>query len=606
MRPEAIIVHRTGGTGDELRARFQDPGSSLSAHYLVGRDGSIIQFVDDADTAFHAGVVVNGTWSGLKRKTNPNYYTIAIELEGSAGDPVPVEQYEACASLVAELAARWNFPIDADHVALHSEIRASRACPGAHFDRDELLQRALLAANANPVTPTTGEVEILKNTNLREGLPSASARIVEVLTAGRKVSVNGFTLQGEPAAGSSVWYQSEDGNFFWAGNCSVPQPRAQDEAPAFPSAPPPAEPQEPPAQDLSKTILPTIFEICATGIAEIDPLLTDPSSQPLRLDRGGRDAVGAVQDLLTGHGYKGLPSILLPSYGAYGDATLKALCDFQGLNGLTPDGMLTPPTLKQMIATPAKDPRATHAHLSLVLGIPVSGMHRILTLTAQMEGVGKFSALNLNTDGAGLSFGLIQWAQRPGRLVDILRAFEQAHPDDFVRIFGEGNSDLAHRLLAHVKKPSGGVDNKTGKATDGEFDLVAKPWPARFQEAALHLPFQRIQVNLANEAFEKSFDKMRQYDTAAVIQSERAVAFMLDVANQFGDGSVTRPSSTPDRGLAGLYRRVFRPGTPEPALLQGIADATVAAMPAKFQNGVRARRTLFLKTPLLSAQRFSP
>ena len=108
------------------------------------------------------------------------------------------------------------------------------------------------------------------------------------------------------------------------------------------------------------------------------------------------------------------------------------------------------------------------------------------------------------------------------------------------------------------------------------------------------------QVKLAREAFEKSLARMQQYDSAALVKSERAVAFMLDVANQFGDGSVKRPAQPPDRGLAGLYRRTLRQGMTEQALLQAIADATVAAMPAKFQSGVRARRTLFLTTPLLS------
>ncbi len=573
----------------------------MSAHYFVSAAGEVTQFVDEVDTAFHAGVTVNGSWTGLKPRTNPNYYTIGIEHEGAPGDPVSDEQYDSSARLVAELAGRWGFPIDAGHVVFHSEIRASRACPGDNFDRLELLQRALLAANTNPITPASGEVEILKNTNVREGLPSTSARVVEVLTAGHKVAVTGFTSHGEPAQGNSIWYQTENGNFFWAGNCTVPQPHRDDsDAPAV-AAPAAGEEKEP---DLSTALLPTTFESCAIGISDIDPLMTNPSSQALKLDQSSRDAVGVVQDLLTGHGYRGLPSVLLPSYGAFGASTLKALSDFQSLRGLTPDGTLTAPTLKQMVSIAPKDPRATHAHLALVLGIPLSAMHRVLTLTAQMEGVGKFAALNLNTDGAGLSFGLIQWAQRPGRLTDILEAFEKAFPEDFVRIFAGGDADLATRLRAHVKKKSGGVDPATGRTIDPEFDLIAGRWPERFQQAALHLPFQRVQVELASEAFQNSLAKMRQYDTASLIQSERAVAFMLDVANQFGDGNVKRPIATPDRGLAGLYRRVFRAGMAEQELLQGIAGATVEAMPAKFQNGVRARRAMFLMTPLLASKRF--
>ena len=76
---------------------------------------------------------------------------------------------------------------------------------------------------------------------------------------------------------------------------------------------------------------------------------------------------------------------------------------------------------------------------------------------------------------------------------------------------------------------------------------------------------------------------------------------MLDVANQFGDGFTLRPANLPDRGVAGLYRRVLRPGMAEQDLLQGVADASVAAMPLRFHNGVRARRTTFLSTSLFSS-----
>jgi hypothetical protein len=154
-------------------------------------------------------------------------------------------------------------------------------------------------------------------------------------------------------------------------------------------------------------------------------------------------------------------------------------------------------------------------------------------------------------------------------------------------------------LIAHLRKPLGGVTD-AGVTTNPAFNLIGPPWTDRFTEAALHPAFQQVQVRTAIVAFESSLAKLRQYDTAGIVTSERAVAFMLDVANQFGDGRVQRPPAPPDRGLAGLYRRVFRPGMDEKTLLQGIADATVNAMSARFQAGVRARRSLFLTTPLLA------
>ena len=598
MRPEAIVLHRTGGTADELRVRFLDFTQATSAHYVVCKDGSVVQYVAEEDTAFHAGLVINPTWKGVKPNVNPNFYTIGIELEGSAGDPVPDAQSDACAALVAEVSARCAISIDEYHIVLHSEIRASRNCPGAPFARDEFIRRALLAATLPSVFPSPTEVNILKDTNVREGLPSPAARVVSVLRAGTKIRVNAFTLRGDAVNGNSAWYQAEDGNFFWAGNSSIPEPRPEpdnretDVAISQSSTGPATEPPDIPSRFSPAS--------CLLGITEIDQFFTATSCAPLELAKSGREAIGVIQDLLTGHGFAKLPSILSPAYGTCGDSTRTALADFQNGCGLPAAAVLTQETLKQLIGRPAKDPRATGAHFALVLGIPFTGIYRVLALTAQMEGAGKFAALNLNTDFAGLSFGLIQWAQAPGRLLEIVSAFRDADSGVYARIFGDSDAALADGLIAHLKKPFGGVIHETGVTTDPRFNLIASPWVDRFRQAALEPGYQKTQVKTARNAFEASLTRLRQYDTAKLVRSERAVAFMLDVANQFGDGRVQRPVNAPDRGLAGIYRRVFRQDMTEQDLLQAIGDATVEAMPPRFQPGVRARRNLFLQTPLLS------
>ena len=600
FRPEAIVLHRSGGTVDKIRVQYHDPKAAASTHYIVAKSGSVSQFVEESDTAFHAGVVVNARWPLLKPKVNPNFYTVGIEHEGDSSGALTDEQQEASAALISEIANRWSIPIDPDHVIVHTMIRASKACPGEAFDPGELVRRAQLeAATSSPasVFSLPGAVEILRAANVREGMPFSRARIVKVLTAGSKVNVAGFTLQGERTQGNAAWYETEDGNFFWAGNTNAPQP-----APT--TAQVPAESAEAPQDEAPQIIAPAApmaAAFCSTGILTIDKLFQDPNCPPLPANESDRQVIGAIQDLLAGHGYK-MPSIFTTAYGVFGESTRTALIDFQGKSGLPADGIVTPETLKKLAATPATDPRATPVHLTLVLGVPLTGMLRVLTLTAMMEGVGKFAAVNPNTDKAGMSFGLIQWAQKPGRLKDILMAFEKAAHDDFVSIFAPADAALAQRLLLHVAKPSGGVDPNTGITTDPAFNLVASPWVERFRQSALHPLFQRVQVTLANEAFLASFQKMQQY--APLIRSQRGVAFMLDVANQFGDGSVVKPAGKPDRGLAGLYRKVFRTNITEPELLSGIAEETVAAMPDNLKVGVRARRDLFLKTTLLTDEPF--
>lgn len=204
-----------------------------------------------------------------------------------------------------------------------------------------------------------------------------------------------------------------------------------------------------------------------------------------------------------------------------------------------------------------------------------------------MEGVGKFGALNLNTDAAGLSYGIIQWAQRPGRLPELLRAFSAADRERYIEIFGDGNARLADGLIAYTSRANGGVDARTGLTLEPAFDLIRSPWTGRFEKATLHLPFQLAQVQTAANAFRQSLKKMQGY--ARNLRTERGVAFMLDVANQFGDG-----------GLKKLYLAAQREDMSEMDLLEAIADESVERMPDKFKQGVRARRDGFLQTARLS------
>lgn len=576
MKPEAIVIHIICGSLESAKAEFADPASQLSAHYGVGRDGSVLQFVEEEDTAFHAGIVVNPTWMGMRGGLNPNLYTIGIEHEGQPTDPWTDAQYSASAQLVAEIAGRWAIPLDPAHIVLHREIRASKTCPGDQFDRDKLIALSKQAAPARPgsIHELITGVTIVTKANLREGRPSTDARIAAVIEEGSVVTVTGFSDAGERVSGNACWYRTEDGNFLWAGATSEPHPVA---SPAVTAPPPPV------------TLTPIRTGNC--GIPRIDQMVAGTFVEPIAQTETDREAIAIVQDLLTCHGSASVPGLLSPQRGIFGSRTVQAITAFQNRCLLPATGLVDAATLEKLISQPAPDPRATHAYLTLVLGNSYSGMYRVLSLVAQMEGVGRFAALNRNTDGAGLSFGLIQWAQRPGRLADILKAFRDAERDSFVNIFGAGNAAVAADLITHVSRKNGGVAKDTGVTIDPEFDLIVEPWITRFQKAALLPLYQAVQVNIAVGAFLKSRAAIKAY--APQLASERAVSFIIDVANQFGDG-----------GVKDLYQTVNKPGMTEMDLLEAIADESVRRMPDKFKGGVRARRDAFLNMPLLSDEPF--
>lgn len=332
-----------------------------------------------------------------------------------------------------------------------------------------------------------------------------------------------------------------------------------------------------------------------TGIARIDALWTSDTAAPLQRGDADAEAVGAIQDLLNGHG-AGLPGALGSGHGQFGSQTEAAIVGFQNKNGLAPSGQISHDMLHTLVDAPAASPVTSRAYLALALDLPWTGFTRLVALTAQFEGGGKFSARNRNTDRGGLSFGIIQWAQKPRRLNDILRAFQRAQPDRFVQVFGAGDQALAAGLIAHAAKPMGGVD-PLGRTIDPTFDLVNDEWMSRFGEAARDRTWQKTQIDLAISAFRSS--SMVIGSCAPVARSERAMAFLLDVANQHGDG-----------GMQSICARCTTPGIGEAAFLQAAQDESVRRLSAQFGDGSSemqstfARRQAFRTSPLLSDDPF--
>ena len=299
-----------------------------------------------------------------------------------------------------------------------------------------------------------------------------------------------------------------------------------------------------------------------------------------------KDSVGLVQQMLAGMGQPGLPNLLSPDYGIFGPRTTTAVQNFRSGQGLPAGNMIDTQCVQALVQTSPTVPVASRGYMTLVLDFPYTGLAKILSVVAQMEGAGKFSALNLNTDKAGLSFGLIQWAQKPGRLTEILLAFSKASLSDFQNILCGGDANLATQLIAHTRMANGGIDS-AGQTTDPAFDLVNEPWVSRFRQAALFKPFQQVQVQTALNDFSNSWNIIQGY--APQLTTERAVGFMLDVANQFGD-----------RGLHSIYDAVAQDGMAVSDLLQAVAHESVARIQDPWKAATQARRQQFITTTFLS------
>jgi AmpD protein len=124
--------------GDAIERLFTntlDPGAHpyyatishlrVSAHFLIRRDGALLQFVSCAQRAWHAGV------SQWNERSRCNDFSLGIELEGCDELPFDDAQYRRLVDLLATL--RGHYP----GVALvgHADIAPGRKTdPGPFFD----------------------------------------------------------------------------------------------------------------------------------------------------------------------------------------------------------------------------------------------------------------------------------------------------------------------------------------------------------------------------------------------------------------------------------------------------------------------------------------
>ena len=100
-------------------------GVRVSSHFLIARDGALVQFVACGMRAWHAGV------SSFEGRERCNDFSIGIELEGDDTSTFEQRQYAALIALTDALTIRY--PILS--AAGHSHIAPGRKTdPGPHFD----------------------------------------------------------------------------------------------------------------------------------------------------------------------------------------------------------------------------------------------------------------------------------------------------------------------------------------------------------------------------------------------------------------------------------------------------------------------------------------
>jgi N-acetylmuramoyl-L-alanine amidase len=182
--PDMILLHYTGMPDVEgALARLCTAGTEVSAHYVVLEDGRVIQCVQEAKRAWHAGVA---SWAG---EEDINSCSIGIEIVNRGHDwgypDFPLRQTAAVIALCRGILLRRNLP--PDRVLAHSDVAPARKKdPGEKFPWDSLANSGV-GHWVYPAPITAGEV-------LRLGSISDDVRPMQEALAkyGYSIEVNGI------------------------------------------------------------------------------------------------------------------------------------------------------------------------------------------------------------------------------------------------------------------------------------------------------------------------------------------------------------------------------------------------------------------------------
>ena len=105
-KPNYVMIHHTAQDSLAQTVKtFHSARAGVSSHYVIGRDGKVVQMVNDLYRGHHAGL---GKWGN---DTDLNSSSIGIELDNNGlTDPWPEAQINALVDLLQYLKQSYNIP----------------------------------------------------------------------------------------------------------------------------------------------------------------------------------------------------------------------------------------------------------------------------------------------------------------------------------------------------------------------------------------------------------------------------------------------------------------------------------------------------------------
>ncbi len=192
------------------------------------------------------------------------------------------------------------------------------------------------------------------------------------------------------------------------------------------------------------------------------------------------------------------------------------------------------------------------------------------------EGAGSLTAINRNTDGAGVSIGLVQWSQRGGGLIELLRVWRDR---ERARLISHLGPSWVRVLETAARKSLDPVDGAP---------LWAEPWLGRWRAALADPALQVLQLETAANgshmvAAESAFRTLGA-------RSVRALTLIYDRSIQQGGSRVRRVAAQVQAEI---------PDASEREKLERLVDV-LEPLAGRWAYTVRARSRGILDDPKLS------
>ena len=131
-KPNYVVIHHTAQKSlDQTIKTFHNEKVGVSSHYVIGRDGKVVQMVNDYFRAHHAGL---GKWGN---DSDLNSSSIGIELDNDGlTDPWTEVQINALLNLLATLKENYKIP-QANFIG-HMDLAPTRKNDPSRFPWDRL------------------------------------------------------------------------------------------------------------------------------------------------------------------------------------------------------------------------------------------------------------------------------------------------------------------------------------------------------------------------------------------------------------------------------------------------------------------------------------